>query len=70
LADRTNAEKELATYFPGAPVTVYYNPDKPPDAVLKRESPTAIRMGRIALAVVGGGVLACLVVVLLPRWLA
>jgi hypothetical protein len=68
LKDRAAGEKELAAYPEGATVTVYYNPEKPSDAVLKRESPGAARLSRIALAVIGGGILSCLIAVLLPQW--
>lgn len=57
------AEKAAALYSAGAPTTVFYDPEAPDSAVLKRESPAAGRLGKIALAVIGGGVLALVVAV-------
>jgi hypothetical protein len=68
LADREAGEKEIAAYPAGAPVNVYYNPEKPSEAVLKRESPAATRLSRLALAVIGGGIFSCIIGILLPQW--
>lgn len=67
---REQSEKKLSAYPPGAPVTVFYNPKAPDDAVLERESPRAGYLGRVALALLAFGVLALGLGIFLPNLFA
>ena len=60
--DRPSAAKALEPYPVGAPVTVYFNPKKPSDAVLHRAA-----MGGRLLIAIGGAVLLLGVAALLKR---
>ena len=61
-------ETTLARYPLGAPVTVFYNPAHPPEAVLERALPGLGRGVGCVLAGLAGGVLLLLGFSRLRRW--
>lgn len=65
---RAASEKKLAAYPMGAPVSVFYNPQFPPDAVLERVSPHADFLGRLVLGLIVASLVALAFVFLLPKW--
>lgn len=67
---REGAEKALGNYPVGAPVTVYFNPENPTDAVLVRQAPQAGRLGLLALGVFAACLVAYLAAFLLPGWVS
>jgi hypothetical protein len=50
-AERANAEKALTPYPVGSTVTVFYNPDAPSSAVLRREAPNANKLMWLAFLI-------------------
>ncbi len=70
MAQKSAAENALAKYPVGARVDVFYNPDKPDDAVLERQAPEARRFGLVALGVLASGLVACALAFLLPGWVS
>jgi hypothetical protein len=68
--ERAAAEKVAGSFNASVPVTVYYNPQAPTDAVLKRESPAAGRLGRIAVAVIGAGIFSFIAALFINQWAA
>lgn len=68
--ERSSAEKELVPYPVGALVTVYYNPEQPASAVLRRQAPNATKLLWIALGILLLGIFFCGSAFLLPTWLS
>ena len=64
---REGAEKDLSAYPVGARVTVYYDPERPNNSVLKREAPAAGRLGLVALGVMFVCIVAFAAAFLLPN---
>lgn len=70
MVHKSAAENKLANYPVGAQVNVFYNPDKPDDAVLERQAPEARRFGLVAVGVLASGLVACALAFLLPGWVS
>lgn len=68
-AARAKAEKQLTAYPVGAMVTLFYNPQSPAAAVLRRRAPNAEKLYWIALLLLLGGIFFCSVGFWLPNWI-
>lgn len=66
--ERAASEKKLTAYPVGAPVSVFYNPALPSDAVLERTSPQAGFLGRLALGLMVTSLVALAFAFLIPKW--
>ncbi|MBP6178454.1 MAG: DUF3592 domain-containing protein [Anaerolineales bacterium] len=54
---RSSAEKEIARFPEGSPVTVYYDPDRPAEAVLERKYNSTGAILAVILGVLGAGIM-------------
>lgn len=68
-AARESAEQALTPYPVGAMVTVFYNPEYPASAVLRRQAPNATKLLWIALGIFLLGTFFCGLAFLLPTWI-
>lgn len=54
---RSSAEKEIARFPEGSPVTVYYDPDRPAEAVLEKKYDSTGAILAVILGMIGVGIM-------------